>query len=592
MRIFLTTVSAILAAAAATLSREQLPTPARLRDPVALALTSDGRWLFAANQRSGTVSILDTQSLKLAGEVPAGRRLADLALTPDAQHLLTVDEEPGELIVLARQESALRVRRRVPVRPGPVSVCTDGTSCVVASLWQRQLTVIDLAPLAQKGAPPRVLGHHALPLAPRKMLLLPNSGKLVLADAFGGRLAVFDPRRGEVESVRTLPAHNIRGLAVSTDGKNLRVAQQVLHRLAETTRDNVHWGNVITNNLRVLPLRDVLDSRADVLHDSRLHQLGEAGRGSGDPAGVAATADGTLAVALAGVGELAVGPDRLGNWDRIKVGSRPTAVVASPDGRRVYVAYTFGDSVSVVDVRERSVLVEISLGPQPPALSPSERGERLFYDARLTHDGWMSCHSCHTDGHTNGLLSDTLGDGSYGAPKRVLSLLGVRDTAPYAWNGSVPDLESQIRKSVATTMHGPKLADGQVRDLAAYLRMLAPPPPLHCEPLAPASGERGRGEGAERIRRGQAVFEKQGCTACHAAPTYTSAKTYDIGLKDEMGNRQFNPPSLRGVGQASAFFHDGRAATLEEVVAKHGHPLKSALPEEELRDLLAFLRSL
>ena len=88
-------------------------------------------------------------------------------------------------------------------------------------------------------------------------------------------------------------------------------------------------------------------------------------------------------------------------------------------------------------------------------MSQVDRGELLFYDARLSHDRWMSCDSCHTDGHTNGLLNDNQGDGSFDAPKRVLSLLGVGDTAPWAWNGSVDDLEAQVRKSVQTTMHGP-----------------------------------------------------------------------------------------------------------------------------------------
>ena len=81
----------------------------------------------------------------------------------------------------------------------------------------------------------------------------------------------------------------------------------------------------------------------------------------------------------------------------------------------------------------------------------------------------MSCQSCHTDGHTNNLLSDTLGDGSYGAPKRVPSLLGVAATGPWTWTGSIARLEDQVRKSIATTMHGSKPTDEQVADLTAYL---------------------------------------------------------------------------------------------------------------------------
>ena len=47
---------------------------------------------------------------------------------------------------------------------------------------------------------------------------------------------------------------------------------------------------------------------------------------------------------------------------------------------------------------------------------------------------------------------------------RVLSLLGTRDTGPWAWDGHVPDLEAQVRTSVKTTMRGKALPAEQVRD--------------------------------------------------------------------------------------------------------------------------------
>jgi cytochrome c peroxidase len=65
-----------------------------------------------------------------------------------------------------------------------------------------------------------------------------------------------------------------------------------------------------------------------------------------------------------------------------------------------------------------------------------------------------------------------------------------------------------------------------------------------------------------------------------------------VGLYDEVGNSAFNPPSLRGVGQGGPFFHDNRAATLEEVVGKIRHQLKKDLTPQEEADLLRFLRSL
>ena len=55
----------------------------------------------------------------------------------------------------------------------------------------------------------------------------------------------------------------------------------------------------------------------------------------------------------------------------------------------------------------------------------------------------------------NGRLNDNLTDGSFGTPKRVLSLLGVKDTGPWAWNGHMKDLETQVRTSLKSTMQGP-----------------------------------------------------------------------------------------------------------------------------------------
>ena len=97
---------------------------------------------------------------------------------------------------------------------------------------------------------------------------------------------------------------------------------------------------------------------------------------------------------------------------------------------------------------------------------------------------------------------------------------------------------------------------------------------------------------AAAVSRGQAIFEEQACVKCHVPPLYTSAKTYDVGLTDQAGLRMFNPPSLRGVVHGGPFFHDNRAATLEEVVTLHRHQVKGTLSADQVKDLTSFLRSL
>ena len=195
----------------------------------------------------------------------------------------------------------------------------------------------------------------------------------------------------------------------------------------------------------------------------------------------------------------------------------------------------------------------------------------------------MSCQSCHTDGHTNNLLSDTLGDGSYGAPKRVPSLLGVSATGPWTWTGSMARLEDQIKKSITTTMHGVNPSGSQLDDLSAYLASLEPPSRFVTGAAAIDSPS---------VAHGREVFRARKCETCHTAPDFTSPGRYDVGLKDEVGNREFNPPSLRGVGSRDSLLHDGRARSLEELFQKEKHPRGMVLSPPEIAVLVAFLKTL
>jgi hypothetical protein len=65
-----------------------------------------------------------------------------------------------------------------------------------------------------------------------------------------------------------------------------------------------------------------------------------------------------------------------------------------------------------------------------------------------------------------------------------------------------------------------------------------------------------------------------------------------VGLPDKFGKRDFNPPSLLGVGHRDRLFHDNRAASLEDVFRKHRHQLKGELSPAEIADLIVFLESL
>ncbi len=563
--------------------------PPRLRRPVALAFTQNHQRLLVANSRGKSFSLIDIAQQKTIAEEPSGGVLSDLQPLEDGNWMLATDESNHQLLLLSIKDDQVRVRQRVSVSPYPVSVVVDRKQqfCYVTSLWSKRVTRIRLNKTADAWQA-TVMQAIDMPFSPRELLLLPGESRLVVADSFGGNLALLDtskPATGRLRllGVRQFPGHNVRGLGLSANGEMLLVAHQMLNELAHTVRNDVHWGLLMSNDLRWLKIESLLKGGSDLYAGAHMHPLGEAGSATADPSGLAVSRQGVVVVTLGGVREVAIGRENDFSLQRVNVGRRPVAAVIHPDGERAYVANMFDDSVSVVDLDDPGELVRISLGPKV-ALTQRDRGELLFFDATLSHDSWMSCHSCHTDGHTNGLLNDNFSDASFGAPKRVFSLLGRSDTGPFAWNASARDLASQVRNSIEQTMQADDPArEDHVQQLVSFLKTLKTPPPI----------DKVRGTyDAVAVERGRAIFEKRQCVKCHAPPIYTTPKIYNVGLKDELDHERFNPPTLRGVGYRSSFFHDSRAKQLSDVFSVHGHQLTEPLEEKDLQDLMHFLRSL
>ena len=96
----------------------------------------------------------------------------------------------------------------------------------------------------------------------------------------------------------------------------------------------------------------------------------------------------------------------------------------------------------------------------------------------------------------------------------------------------------------------------------------------------------------DAVNRGQELFHNHGCVTCHAPPTYTSPQSYDVDLPEDEEDARFNPPSLRGLSQRDAYFHNNSARTLKDVLQQHLPQTSGTLSPEERADLIDFLRSL
>lgn len=555
------------------------------RRPAAVLMIDGGARLLVANRGTGTVSVVDVKARRVEGDVAIGRGLSDLRATAEPDIWLAVDREAGEVIRVGRREGSIARLDAVRVDDAAhAAIYGDGRRAVVLSPGSRSATL-----LAWEGTDGlHAVGDIKLPFSPREAAILPGGTEALATDAYGGRLALLDLEAKSVRRTWTLPDHNLRAPTLTPDGKGVAILAQNAAPNAISTRESVEWSLFMRSWIRIVRLADIRSpdvSDEDLVDDSRTVLLGVAGNGSAEPSGLAYGPKGEIAVAVAGTDHVASALGLGEPYDRIPAGRAPVAVAIDPTAAFAYTADALDDAVTVLDLKAGKAAGVIALsadagadGRRRPA-TLVEEGEALFRDASLSNDGWMSCQTCHTDGHTSNVLADTLGDGSYGAAKRTPTLLGVADTAPFGWTGGSRRLEDQVRKSIDTTMRGSEPTPRQVEALSAYLRTLAPPTP---EPPADE----------QAVARGREVFDASRCEACHAPTTYTTPMTYEVGLSDAVGNRKFNPPSLRGVGRLPALLHDSSVPSLPDLFRTTKHPDGADLTDQEIADLTAFLKSL
>jgi cytochrome c peroxidase len=118
-------------------------------------------------------------------------------------------------------------------------------------------------------------------------------------------------------------------------------------------------------------------------------------------------------------------------------------------------------------------------------------------------------------------------------------------------------------------------------------------------------------------QRGQGIFNSRGCNTCHGGSLFSDNAFHNIGVRPQTedtgrfqvtGNTndmgEFRTPSLRNVALRGPYFHNGRFATLEDVVAfynrggdfdapniNHNLIRPLGLTQPQQADLVAFLRN-
>jgi cytochrome c peroxidase len=285
------------------------------------------------------------------------------------------------------------------------------------------------------------------------------------------------------------------------------------------------------------------------------------------PRAAATSAKGSLFVACLGIDAVleldARGADPMRmELRRFHVPAGPTGIAIDPSRDRAVVWSQWSGSLTVLDLGARtqqSTTIEVDYTPAP-ALKAALEGRELFHrsaDSKMSSNG-LACASCHPDGRDDGITWSTSS-----GPRQTLMLAGrMEQTAPYGWRGQQRDLHDYLSHTVSR-LGGYGLEDRDLDALAAYVESVPPPP-------APVLVDERARVKDEAVARGRELFfdVEQGCARCHVDAVGTDKKLHDVGSRAQADDAaDFDTPTLRFIGKTAPYFHDGRYATLSELLA-------------------------
>ncbi|HTM43333.1 MAG TPA: hypothetical protein VL137_00185 [Polyangiaceae bacterium] len=217
---------------------------------------------------------------------------------------------------------------------------------------------------------------------------------------------------------------------------------------------------------------------------------------------------------------------------------------------------------------------ELELG----GASVEDTGHELFHRSTGAN---IACASCHPEGRDDGRVWNFEGLGL----RRTQPLdIGLANTAPFHWDGLLPDLATLMSEVFVRRMGGVDESPERLTALQRWLFARTPLPPRRAsnDPLAV---------------RGQQLFQSPqvGCSTCHTGASFTNNLSFDVGTTPN--GMPLQVPGLRGIGYRSPLMHTGCAKTLHDRFDPNcgggdHHGVTSTLPPQDIDALVAYLETL
>ncbi len=591
----------------------------RYKTPLNMALSPNGKEIYVACEASHTVIVVNVRTQKKVAEIKAGHHPTDVTFSPDGRKAYVSNRLDDTVSVI--DVPSRKVAATISVGDEPHGVLTDasGKHLYVLNTSTDSISIIDTSTLKE-------IKRLTASRSPWSLSRSPDGSEIYVTNNLSRFVEMRTPSMSEVTVIDTsqarikdrivIPAANLlQGIDWHPSGKFALITLNRTKNLVPMTRLLQGW--TITNGFGIVWRNRKVDQLL----------LDEPGMCFPDPTDVAITPDGRLAlVTSSGSNRIAVVdipkllgmlkassaherehifPNHLGKptefiVKHIPTKNSPRGVIITPDGKKAFAANALDDSLTVIDLKKLEAIDRIDLGG-PKVITKVRYGERLFHSANITFHRQFSCHSCHPDGHVDGLTYDIEPDGIGSSPVDNRTLRGILDTAPFKWEGTNPSLQRQCgpRLAVFFTRIQP-FTPNELSALDNYICTI-PRPPNRYRPLG--------AELTDAQRRGKKMFERtmandgriipkeNRCVTCHFPPLYTDRQRHDIGTKFWLDQEsEFDTPHLNNIYDSAPYLHNGMAETLEEIWTRYNpddkHGVTNDMTKDQLNDLMEFLKTL
>ena len=440
-------------------------------DPVSLAVRPDGKELWVSNHVSDSVSVIDTDAssptfLQVVGTVqdfdpetratrfdePVGIAFASNekaygALSSENQ-IATVDvasrKVTGHLRITAQDPRQIIVRNGllyvIPFESNNKTQLSGGTGELDGDLvtFNAHEHAIANNNVLSLGAVVDIIKHPKVP--DRDLFVFDTeSDRLVeTVDSLGTLLyGMTVDSKGRVYIAQTDARNEVNGRAGTKD-----------HGLAEL--ENRAFLNRITS---VLPRTNEIGDSEKYKADVKFMELEPLPPEQPEPENALATPfaievsddDATLFVSAAGSDQFftvdAANGQVLGC---VEVDAVPRGIALQNDASgTVDAAWTLNavaNTVSFMDVSDPAMPTVVqTIALEDPTHPAVKRGRIAFNTAAASTTKTFACASCHPDGHTDQLLwvlkTPVVTGGDQIMPRSTMPIRGLRDTAPYHWDG-------------------------------------------------------------------------------------------------------------------------------------------------------------